>query len=422
MGFDAFHFSPPILRALAQAGYTEPTPIQQQAIPAVAAGRDLIGIAQTGTGKTAAFALPILQKLMRQPVPARRTVRVLVVTPTRELALQIYENFCLYGRFLPLRSCVVFGGVSQKPQEEQLAAGVDILVATPGRLNDLYGQGIVVLDAVQILVLDEADRMLDMGFIHDVRRILSYLPAKRQTLLFSATMPPEVARLADTFLHDPQRVEVTPSASTVEVIRQSVFFVDKANKKDLLIHLLQTVCRDSTLVFVRTKHGADRLARLLGKAGIQAAAIHGNKSQTARQKALGDFKDRRLSVLIATDIAARGIDIEQLPFVVNYDLPEVPETYVHRIGRTGRAGCGGTALSFCCFDELPYWKDIEKLTGKKVPVVEDHPYPMQVMETTPKMPRPPRVKPAAVPKAPSAAAPDSPARKRRRRRRRTNHA
>ena len=377
MDFDSFQLAPVILRAVRETGYKEPTPIQQQAIPLILQGRDMIGCAQTGTGKTAAFALPLLQLLIRLPRVKPTPVRVLVVTPTRELALQIYENFCAYGKYLPLRCCVLFGGVSQKPQEEQLRAGADIIIATPGRLNDLYQQKLVRLDEVKYLVLDEADRMLDMGFIHDVRRILSYMPQPKQTLLFSATMPAEVAALAQAFLHDPVRVQVTPESSTVEQIRQTLYYVDKADKKNLLLHLLQTVCTGSTLVFVRTKHGADRLARVLTKAGVQAAAIHGDKSQGARQRALGDFKEHRLDVLIATDIAARGIDIDRLPFVVNYDLPEVPETYVHRIGRTGRAGRDGMALSFCCEDEMPYLKDIEKLIRLQIPVMEEHPYPMQ---------------------------------------------
>lgn len=391
MQFTDLSIEAPILRALAEEGYTEPTPIQEQAIPPAAAGRDLLGCAQTGTGKTAAFAIPILQRLSaRQPAGRPSPIRALILTPTRELAIQIGESFAAYGRYLRQRCAVIFGGVSQKPQEETLRRGVDILVATPGRLNDLIGQGLIRLDGLEILVLDEADRMLDMGFIHDVKRVLSKTPDRKQTLLFSATIPREIAEIARGLLHDPVRVAVTPVSSTVDAIDQTVYFVDKANKRRLLEHLLKDQAIESVLVFTRTKHGADRVARDLTKAGITAQAIHGNKSQNARQLALSNFKSRVTRVLVATDIAARGIDIDELSHVVNYDLPNVPETYVHRIGRTGRAGLSGTAIAFCDIEEKPLLKDIEKLIGKAVPVVEDHPYPMMVLTPPPKEPQKPR--------------------------------
>ena len=375
MNFRQLGLINPILKALAEQGYETPTPIQRGAIPPALEGRDVLGCAQTGTGKTCAFATPILQRLNgRNPKP--RIIRALILTPTRELALQIQECFEAYGKNLPLRSAVIFGGVGQKPQVDKLKRGVDILVATPGRLLDLYGQGLIDLFDVETFVLDEADRMLDMGFIHDVRRVLKVLPVKKQTLFFSATMPPEVMELVDELLHDYVRVEVDPVSSPVEVIRQSLYFVDKSNKTKLLAHLIEEKCMDSVLVFSRTKHGANRIAADLAKRGITAAAIHGNKSQSARQQALADFKKGRVRALIATDIAARGIDIDELKWVVNYDLPEVPETYVHRIGRTGRAGHDGSALSFCRADERDYLKQIEKLLGKKLPVVAEHPFPM----------------------------------------------
>ena len=361
---------PPLLKAVREAGYTAPSPIQEKAIPPVLAGRDLVGCAQTGTGKTAAFALPILQRLTTVRPSGPRPIRALILTPTRELALQIQESFEAYGKYTPLRSCVIFGGVSQKPQEEALRRGVDILVATPGRLNDLYGQKLVDLTRVGIFVLDEA--------VHDVKRVISYLPEKRQTMLFSATMPPEITQLVNSILTDPVRVAVNPVSSTVDAIEQSVYFVDKANKRKLLAHLLQDPAITSALVFTRTKHGADRVVKELARENIEAMAIHGNKSQNARQLALGRFKDKSLRVLVATDIAARGIDVEELSHVINYDLPNIPETYVHRIGRTGRAGLSGIAISFCDFDEKAYLKEIEKLIKKSVPVVEDHPFPMTV--------------------------------------------
>ena len=379
MTFQELGLDKPILRALAELGYEKPSPIQEKAIPPALAGRDVLGCAQTGTGKTCAFAAPILQELSRRSAPGR-PIRSLILTPTRELALQIQESFEDYGKYLSLRSAVIFGGVGQQPQVDKLKKGVDILVATPGRLLDLQGQGFVDLSRLEIFVLDEADRMLDMGFIHDVRRVLRLLPAKKQTLFFSATMPPEVMDLVNGLLHDPAKVAVDPISSPVEVIDQSVYFVDKGNKTKLLSRLLLEGDVKNALVFTRTKHGANKVAGDLQKAGITAAAIHGNKSQTARQQALADFKAGRVKCLVATDIAARGLDIEELSHVFNYNLPEVPETYVHRIGRTGRAGRGGTAVSFCDFGEQEYLRGIEKLIGRKVPVVEDHPWPMQVFE------------------------------------------
>lgn len=385
MTFEELHIIPPILKALREAGYRRPTPIQEAAIPPVLKGRDLLGCAQTGTGKTAAFAVPILQLLAGRGVPqGKRPIRALVLTPTRELALQIYENFELYGRNLGLRSAVIFGGVGQAPQVAALENGVDILVATPGRLNDLIGQGHVSLGSLEIFVLDEADRMLDMGFIHDVRRVIDKTPEKKQTLLFSATMPPEIQEIADRLLHDMAVVQVDPPATTVEAIRQYVYFVDKGNKRHLLAYLLQNPELVSVLVFTRTKHGADRVARDLTRAGFPAQSIHGDKSQGARQAALAAFKEGRCRVLVATDIAARGIDIEELSHVVNFDIPEVPETYVHRIGRTGRAGLDGTAISFCTADEREDFEHILRLTKGNIETVKDHPFPQQQTEPTPK--------------------------------------
>lgn len=384
MNFKELNIISPILRALKMEQYETPSPIQEQAIPPALEGRDVLGCAQTGTGKTAAFAVPILQLLTKKPAEGDQKIRSLILTPTRELALQILESFRSYGRFLKLRCAVVFGGVSQAPQVSQLKRGVDILVATPGRLNDLIGQGIVDLSHVEIFVLDEADRMLDMGFIHDVKKVIAKLPQKKQTLFFSATMPAEIMELVDSLLRDPARVEVTPQATTVDAIEQSVYFVDKPNKMKLLVHLLQNPEIESALVFTRTKHGADRVARELARAKIRASAIHGNKSQSARQEALANFKSRGIRVLVATDIAARGIDIEELSHVINYDLPNIPETYVHRIGRTGRAGLSGVAVSFCNVDEKPYLKEIQKLIGKDIPVVQGHPYPMEIMDPLPK--------------------------------------
>ncbi|MCI8839739.1 MAG: DEAD/DEAH box helicase [Oscillospiraceae bacterium] len=376
MNFRDLGLTAPILKALTQAGYTDPTPIQRKAIPPALAGRDVLGCAQTGTGKTCAFAAPILQRLSG-PMPRPRVIRALILTPTRELAIQIQDSFTAYGRNLPLRSAVIFGGVGQQPQVDAIRRGLDILVATPGRLLDLHGQGLLDLSRIEIFVLDEADRMLDMGFIHDVKRILKLLPEQKQTLFFSATMPPEVMGLVNGLLHNYQRVEVDPVSSPMEAVRQSLYYVDKSNKTKLLAHLMEERHISSALVFSRTKHGANRIAQDLIKRGISAAAIHGNKSQTARVQALGDFKAGRVRVLCATDIAARGIDITDLPFVFNYNLPDVPETYVHRIGRTGRAGREGEAVSFCQFDEKDELRAIEKLLGRPIPVVEGHPFPME---------------------------------------------
>ena len=379
MTFQNLGLIPPILKALADQGYEQPSPIQEKAIPPALAGRDVLGCAQTGTGKTCAFAAPILQLLSASPAPGR-PIRSLILTPTRELALQIQESFEAYGKYLPLRSTVIFGGVGQAPQVERLKKGVDILVATPGRLGDLYGQKLIDLSRLEIFVLDEADRMLDMGFIHDVRRILGWLPAQKQTLFFSATMPPEVQGLVDSLLHNPAKVAVNPISSPVEVIDQKLYYVDRGNKTRLLAALIRELDVKNALVFTRTKHGANKVAGDLVKAGISAAAIHGNKSQTARQQALADFKAGRITALVATDIAARGLDIEELSHVFNYNLPDVPETYVHRIGRTGRAGKGGTAISFCDITEKPCLKDVERLIGRKIPVVEGHAWPMVVLE------------------------------------------
>lgn len=373
MTFQDLPLQPAILKAVAEAGYTSPSPIQAGAIPPVLAGRDLLGCAQTGTGKTAAFALPILQNLSAQ-TPQRPCIRALILTPTRELALQIGDSFSAYGKHLKLRHTVIFGGVGQQPQVEALRRGVDILIACPGRLNDLIGQRLIDLSGIEIFVLDEADRMLDMGFVHDVKKVIAKLPLRRQTLLFSATMPKEIEELADSLLHDPAVVKVDPVSSTVDRINQKLYFVEKKQKIELLAYLLQDKSIVNALVFSRTKHGADRIARLLNKAGITAAAIHGNKSQTARVNALEGFKAGKTRVLVATDIAARGIDISELSHVFNYDLPEVPETYVHRIGRTARAGADGVAISFCSTEEREYLAGIEKLNRKKIPVVTGHPW------------------------------------------------
>lgn len=369
MTFEQLELIEPIQKALTKEGYTIPTPIQAEAIPYVLDGYDLLGCAQTGTGKTAAFSIPIIQNLYNERQNGKvRGIKALILTPTRELAIQIGESFTAYGKYAGVKHTVIFGGVGQKPQTDALQRGVDVLIATPGRLLDLTGQGFISLKYLDYFVLDEADRMLDMGFIHDIKRILPLLPKKRQSLFFSATMPPEIERLAGTILHDPQKVEVTPASSTVEKIDQSVYFVEKAEKVSLLTHLLKDSSLESVLVFTRTKHGADKVARVLAKANIGAEAIHGNKSQTARQRALTNFKDHTTRVLIATDIAARGIDVDHLSHVINYELPNVPETYVHRIGRTGRAGRSGVAYSFCDAEEVPYLKDIQRLIGKQIPV------------------------------------------------------
>ncbi|WP_199139273.1 DEAD/DEAH box helicase [Pedobacter sp. ASV12] len=377
MLFTDLRLIPPILKALETEGYTQPTPIQEKAIPSILKIKDLLGCAQTGTGKTAAFAIPMLQILhMRHLNTNKRAIKALVLTPTRELAIQIQESFNAYGKNVNLKNLVIFGGVGQQPQVDALKKGVDILVATPGRLLDLMNQGYISLKEIEIFVLDEADRMLDMGFIHDVKRVVAKLPEKRQTLFFSATMPTEIQKLANTILQDPVTVEVTPVSSTAETINQSVYFVDKPDKKKLLSHLLDELNIDHALVFTRTKHGADRIAKDLVKLGVKAAAIHGDKSQNARQRALNSFKDRELRVLVATDIAARGIDIDDLQYVFNYDLPNIPETYVHRIGRTGRAGASGSAISFVDGEENEYLIDIHKLIKRVIPIVEDHPFPL----------------------------------------------
>lgn len=377
MSFNSLNLVEPILKALEEEGYTDPTPIQSQAIPIVLEGKDLLGCAQTGTGKTAAFAIPILQLLNpTKPPKYIRKIRSLILTPTRELAIQIEESFKNYGRHTNLNSTVVFGGVNQKHQVKVLGRGVDILIATPGRLLDLKKQGIISLSDIQIFVLDEADRMLDMGFIHDVKRVLNDLPKRRQTLFFSATMPNEIVKLSNSILTNPIKIEVTPESSTVDKIKQELYFVDKGNKKDLLLELLQNQDIKSALIFTRTKHGADKIARLLKANNIEAQAIHGNKSQVARQKALSNFKEQNLHVLVATDIAARGIDVDELECVINYELPNIPETYVHRIGRTGRAGLNGTAISFCDALEKPFLKDIEKQIGKSIPVQDNKNFPL----------------------------------------------
>ncbi len=377
MTFNSLNLTDPILRSLKEEGYTEPTPIQSKAIPIAIKGTDLLACAQTGTGKTAAFAIPILEKLNRDTNRDRnKKIRSLIVTPTRELAIQIDESFQNYGRYIGLNTAVIFGGVNQKSQVKKLKQGVDILTATPGRLLDLINQGFISISDVEIFVLDEADRMLDMGFIHDVKKLLAALPRKKQTLFFSATMPAEIVKLSNSILHNPVKVEVTPESSTVDAIRQEIYFVDKGNKKHLLLDVLEDDEITSALVFTRTKHGANKVVKLLNARNIQAEAIHGNKSQTARQKALGNFKDQRTRVLVATDIAARGIDVDELQYVINYEIPNIPETYVHRIGRTGRAGSDGTALSFCDAQEKAYLRDIEKLIGKNIPVMDNHEFPL----------------------------------------------
>ncbi|RYY36556.1 MAG: DEAD/DEAH box helicase [Sphingobacteriaceae bacterium] len=378
MSFENLKLIEPILKALKTEGYTQPTPIQAQAIPIILQQRDLLGCAQTGTGKTAAFAIPTLQLLYndRQNHKEQKTIKALVLTPTRELAIQIDESFAAYGKNTGLKHTVIFGGVSQNPQVDKLRRGIDILVATPGRLLDLMQQRLIHLDHVKILILDEADRMLDMGFVNDVKKIIAKVPQKRQTLFFSATMPKEIQHLADSILNKPERVEVTPVSSTADTIQQEMYFVDKGDKRQLLNHILKDKNIATVLVFTRTKHGADKVVKDLNRSDITAEAIHGNKSQNARQRALSNFKARTTRVLVATDIAARGIDIDELTHVINYELPNVPETYVHRIGRTGRAGASGIAMSFCDEEEKEFLKDIHKLIGKTIPVNEEHPYPL----------------------------------------------
>ncbi|MGV3528126.1 MAG: DEAD/DEAH box helicase [Flavisolibacter sp.] len=379
MLFEQLGLAAPLLKALQKEGYSNPTPIQQQAIPHALKKKDILGLAQTGTGKTAAFALPILHALSQNADPkGYRHTRALILTPTRELAVQIGESFEAYGRFTGLKHEVIFGGVSQHPQTLALRNGVDVLIATPGRLMDLMNQGYVHLAFLEFFVLDEADRMLDMGFIDDVKKIIRELPDQRQTMLFSATMPPQISKLAGSLLHHPVRVEVTPVSTTVEAIDQSVYFIPKKQKMTLLVHLIKEKKIRRTLVFTRTKHGADKIAKALKKEGIRADALHGDKSQTQRQYALNSFKDGKLKVLVATDIAARGIDVDSLEHVINYDLPDVPETYVHRIGRTGRAGAAGMAISFCDGrEEMGNLKSINKLIGLKIPAVA-HPFEAEV--------------------------------------------
>ena len=418
MTFNELNLSAPVLRAVAQAGYESPSPIQAAAIPPVLAGRDLMGCAQTGTGKTAAFALPMLDRLTASAPRKKGAIRALILTPTRELALQIGESFEAYGKYLTLRSTVIFGGVGQAPQVAALKKGVDILIACPGRLNDLVGQGLLDLSNIEIFVLDEADRMLDMGFVHDVKKVIAKLPRQRQNLMFSATMPKEIEQLAAGILHDPAFVKVDPVSSTVDRIQQSLYFVEKGNKKFLLPWLIKNLRPEvvNALVFSRTKHGADKIAKDLNKQGIPAAAIHGNKSQTARVTALEDFKAGKTRVLVATDIAARGIDISELSHVFNYDLPEVPETDVHRMGRTARAGADGTAVSFCAPEEKEYLAGIEKLNRRQIPVVSGHPWdgvPAPVKAAPPvrgKKPEQPMKaeKPAKAEKAAKAEKPASP--------------
>ncbi|KAA9040497.1 DEAD/DEAH box helicase [Ginsengibacter hankyongi] len=385
MNFKELHLIEPILKALESEGYTSPTPIQEQAIPDVLKGKDLLGCAQTGTGKTAAFAIPILQNLFlqRNHEVENNNIKALILTPTRELAIQIDESFAAYGKHTGIRHAVIFGGVSQFHQTNQLRQGIDVLIATPGRLLDLISQRFISLQYIKMFVLDEADRMLDMGFINDVKKIIARLPVKRQTLFFSATMPPEISKLSSSILTNPVRVEVTPVSSTVEKIDQSVYLVEKNDKRQLLIHLLKDNKIQSALVFTRTKHGADKIAKELHRARISSGAIHGNKTQSARQNALNNFKDGKIRVLVATDIAARGIDVDDLSHVINFDLPNIPETYVHRIGRTGRAGASGTALSFCDMEEREFLRDIHKLIKLEIPVIIDHPYAsnMQFVQT-----------------------------------------
>lgn len=377
MLFEDLSLSKSIQRAVFEEGYTEPTPIQEQAIPIVLEGRDLIGCAQTGTGKTAAFAIPIIHQLHRMVGSSKKSkvIRAMVITPTRELAVQIGQSFETYGKYTNLTQLTIFGGVSQIPQVDQLRKGVDILIATPGRLLDLHKQGFIDLDHLHALVLDEADQMLDMGFVNDVKKIVKLTPHNRQTLLFSATMPIAIRELAEMFLKNPATVTVSPVSSTAENVEQRIYFVDKSEKRALLYHLIRNENLSDVLVFSRTKHGADNVVKALRKKGVAAEAIHGDKSQNARQRVLDAFKAKEVGVLVATDIAARGIDIDQLPYVINFDLPNIPETYVHRIGRTGRAGNGGIAISFCSVDEAPYWKDIQKLIKVDVQTITDHPYP-----------------------------------------------
>ena len=377
MKFQTLHITEPILKAVKEQGYVDPTPIQEQAIPYALQGRDILGCAQTGTGKTAAFSIPTIQLLKKH---YKQSIRSLIVTPTRELAIQIQENITAYAQYTTIRSAVIFGGVPQKPQERILKAGVDILVATPGRLNDLIQQGIIDISHIEIFILDEADRMLDMGFLPDVKRIIAKLPKRKQTLFFSATMPSEIRKLAQSLLHELVSIEVTPASTTVEKIDQSLYYVDKANKKRLLLKLLQKNRVQNALVFTRTKSNANRLAKYLNENGVTTGVIHGNKSQNARQQALLQFKEGKSRVLVATDIAARGIDVQELSHVFNFDIPNEAEVYVHRIGRTGRAGRQGCAIAFSDCNEAEYGKNIEKLIRMHIPVVEDREFPMRNLE------------------------------------------
>ena len=386
MTFTELPLLAPLQKAIERVGYTTPTPIQAQSIPTILKGKDLLGCAQTGTGKTAAFSIPMIQLLEERTKNenGRRAIKSLILTPTRELAIQISENIQEYAQFTSIRHLVIFGGVPQGKQTDALKKGVDILVATPGRLLDLMNQGFIKLDKIEIFTLDEADRMLDMGFVHDVKKVITKLPKKRQTLFFSATMPSSITQLANQILTDPKRVEVTPASTTAETVEQQLYSIDKNNKKNLLIDLLGTSDADRVLVFTRTKHGANKVVKDLVKEGIKSEAIHGNKTQNSRQRALKNFKEKTTRVLVATDIAARGIDIEELELVINYEIPNIAETYVHRIGRTGRAGNNGKAISFCNYEEQAYLKDIHKLIGTRIPEVLDHPYPMQNFEIPPK--------------------------------------
>ena len=376
INFSELNLIEPLQKAVANEGYTTPTPIQAQAIPIILEGIDLLGVAQTGTGKTAAFSIPILQLLHNTHgfQRGKRNIKALIVTPTRELAIQIDESLAAYGKYTQLTHTVIFGGVKQGKQTDALRDGVDILVATPGRLLDLINQRFITLNHIEMFVLDEADRMLDMGFIHDIKKLLVLLPKKRQSLFFSATMPPDIQKLADTILYRPQKVEVTPASSTADTIKQAVYFLDKNDKNALLMDILKDKTIETALVFTRTKHGADKVVKVLIKNGIKAEAIHGNKAQNARQRALENFKAKTTRVLVATDIASRGIDVDELAYVINFEIPNIPETYVHRIGRTGRAGANGTSYSFCDAEERVFLRDIQKLIGKQIPVITDHPY------------------------------------------------
>lgn len=389
MTFNDLKLTEPLQKAVHQVGYKTPTPIQQQSIPAILAGRDILGCAQTGTGKTAAFSIPTIQLLNEniQPLNQKAIIKSLILTPTRELAIQIGESLTDYGRFSRLKHLVIFGGVPQHSQVQALRNGVDILVATPGRLLDLMDQGFISLSRIEIFTLDEADRMLDMGFVHDVKKVIKKIPVKRQTLFFSATMPDSIMSLANSILTDPLKVEIKPVTTTAELITQELYYIDKTNKKNLLSDLLNLSDADRVLVFTRTKHGANKVVKDLIKDGIKAEAIHGNKTQNARQKALKNFKDKTTRVLVATDIAARGIDIDELALVINYEIPNISETYVHRIGRTGRAGASGKAISFSDYEEKAFIRDIQKLMDLKIPVIENHSYPMEYFEIPEKKPQ-----------------------------------